>query len=465
MENYKLIPFNFKAFNNKYLVINNVGEHFFLDKEELYDLVNKKNQKHSLLNKLYYFNDNELNKIIRKYRNNKFYLNQGTSLFIIILTNRCDQSCIYCQASRKKVLEEKYDMSKSTAKKAVDLIMQSPQRNITIEFQGGEPLLNFKTLEYIVSYSKKYEKKFDKKITFNLVSNLLILKKEHLKFFLDNKISICTSLDGNKEIHDYNRPYSAGSSYNLLKEKIKIIKNEAKRNKKRIIINAIQTTTKRSLKYYKKIIDTYIKLGFKSIYIRPLNRFGLASKSFNVIGYSPYEYLEFYNNALDYIIRLNKKGINFIEGSAQIFLGKIFQKRKINHMDIRSPCGASIGQIAINYDGEIYTCDEGRMMAEDGDKSFKIGNIYSSLYKDLYDNKVTKIMCMASCAESLPSCYQCPYLPYCGVCPIVNYQEEGNIFKNNGYRCLINKGILDTIFRYLKRNDKKTISILKTWIR
>ena len=40
-------------------------------------------------------------------------------------------------------MNKKYDMSKSTAKKAIDLIMQSPQRYITIEFQGGEPLLNF----------------------------------------------------------------------------------------------------------------------------------------------------------------------------------------------------------------------------------------------------------------------------------------------------------------------------------
>jgi sulfatase maturation enzyme AslB (radical SAM superfamily) len=41
-------------------------------------------------------------------------------------------------------------MSKATAKKVVDLIFKSPSPAIKIEFQGGEPLLNFTIVRYIV---------------------------------------------------------------------------------------------------------------------------------------------------------------------------------------------------------------------------------------------------------------------------------------------------------------------------
>jgi len=42
---------------------------------------------------------------------------------------------------------------------------------------------------------------------------------------------------------------------------------------------------------------------------------------------------------------------------------KILTENDPNFLDSRSPCGACIGQVAYNYDGKVYTCDEGRMFA------------------------------------------------------------------------------------------------------
>jgi hypothetical protein len=66
---------------------------------------------------------------------------------------------------------------------------------------------------------------------------------------------------------------------------------------------------------------------------------------------------------MDYILELNKKGINFREMLSGIYLSKILTDRDPNYLDERSPCGACIGQVAYNYDGKIYSCDEGRMLA------------------------------------------------------------------------------------------------------
>ena len=43
-------------------------------------------------------------------RTKKAFLDSFTSLHIFVLTLRCNQNCIYCQASSKESSETKYDM-------------------------------------------------------------------------------------------------------------------------------------------------------------------------------------------------------------------------------------------------------------------------------------------------------------------------------------------------------------------
>jgi len=458
MENQRLIPLNFKEINGKYLLVNLSGDFIFLDKIAFNDFIDFTAIIPNLENRFYINSLDGLAEVISKYKKSKQYLKQSTSLFIIVVTNRCNLNCIYCQASRNNSSDKRYDMDQSTASKAIDLILQFPGKNLTIEFQGGEPLLNFEIIKFIVDNFKK-KNNVNKELKFNIVTNLTEIDKEKINFILENNITLCTSCDGNREVQDYNRPFNKRSSFDALREKLQLIK--AITNGK-IGMNGILTTTKKSLQYPKEVVDEYLKLGLDSIYIRSVNPFGLAKKIFSIIGYSPYEFLDFYKNCLDYIIEINKKGKLFIEGTAQIFLKKILGDG-VNHMEFRSPCGAIIGQIAINYNGSIYTCDEGRMMAQTGDDSFKIGEVSYSLYKNLFDNETTKTMCLASCMESFPRCNQCVYLPYCGICPIINYTEEGDIFKNNSFRCVINEGILDYLFGLLDK-DQEATKIFKKWI-
>jgi len=63
------------------------------------------------------------------------------------------------------------------------------------------------------------------------------------------------------------------------------------------------------------------------------------------------------------------------EKAAVTFLKKIMTEEDPNHLDFRSPCGAGIGQLAYNYNGKVYTCDEGRMMSMMNDESFCLGNV------------------------------------------------------------------------------------------
>ncbi len=460
---YKLNYFNFEEKNNKYLITNDIGEYEFLSKENFKKLLQKmkleSNVEENLLKKGFIYKENEeifATKQAMKLRYSKGYLLIPTSLHIFVVSKNCNFNCIYCQAGNLSE-KENFKMTFETAKKAVDIALQSPSNYLSFEFQGGEPLTNFETIKYIIEYSK--ENKGNKNIDYNLVSNLTLLTNEMLEFLVENNVAICTSIDGDHELQNINRPYKNYDSYKETVKKIKLLQSKG------IKVNAIETTTKFSLNKSKEIVDEYISLGLESIFVRPLTKLGKADKNWEKVGYSPEDFISFYKKTLDYIIEKNKQGIFLSEGNSAILLKKILLKQAVNYMDLRSPCGGAIGQLAYYYDGNIYTCDEGRMLAEMGNDSFKIGNVYENSYTELMQSDTTKAMCISSCTECLPYCRNCVYMPYCGTCPVINLAQDNNIFAKNPqeYRCKIYKEILNILFDYIE-NRPEVIEIFKKWI-
>ncbi|MBR2786019.1 MAG: His-Xaa-Ser system radical SAM maturase HxsB [Clostridia bacterium] len=459
---YKLNYFNFKERKDNYLVTNDIGNYAFLSKKNFSKLVTKQELpddiKEELIEKRFIFEANEeifaTNTAI-ELRRAKAHLFTPTTLHIFVVTKNCNFNCIYCQAGNLNQNED-FNMTKGTAKRAVDIALESPSKHLTFEFQGGEPLLNFDIIKYIVEYSKTVTN--DKIIEYNLVSNLTFLTDEMIDFFIENKVTICTSIDGNRELQNINRPYRNHDSYNETKERI------LKLRKRGMKVNAIQTTTKYSLSRYKEIIDEYIDLGLDSVFIRPLTKLGKADKNWEKIGYTAEEFLDFYKKSLEYIIEKNKEGMFLIEGHSSIFLKKILLNVQLNYMELRSPCGGAIGQLAYYYDGKVYTCDEGRMLSEMGYSSFYIGNVYENTYKDLMQCDCTKAMCVSSCLECLPYCHSCVYMPYCGTCPVINFAQDNNIFAQNPgeYRCKVYSGMLDILFQYVE--NKEEYDLFMKWI-
>ncbi len=55
------------------------------------------------------------------------------------------------------------------------------------------------------------------------------------------------------------------------------------------------------------------------------------------------------------------------------------------------------------YNGNVYTCDEGRMMGESGDNTFLLGNVNSDTYDEMVGKNTCKATCAASVVESLPN--------------------------------------------------------------
>lgn len=467
----KVAFFRFKKLGGQYLVTNDIGEYCFLSPYEFDKFITGEIERsypekyNELKDKRFIKDQLDVDDFIFKYSHKNNFLSRGPGLHIIVVTLRCDHKCIYCQTSSKGLNTKGLDMSIATAQKVVDVIFESPNPDIAIEFQGGEPLVNWSTVKFIVSYAQKKNKIKKKKLFLSLVSNFTFLTKERLDFLMKNDIALCTSLDGPQNLHNKNRKASAKiNSYKKTTEWIKKIQKSVLNNKKyKFDLNALPTITRFSLSQPREIIDEFIKWRFQGVHLRRVSPFG-SGKKVNELTVNVQDFLKFYRKAMDYIIDLNLKGKIFYERTAQIFLKKILLNEDPNFLDIRSPCGAGIGQLAYNFNGDVYTCDEGRMLSAIGDKTFRLGNVSKNVYKDIVFNDVVKSMCLSSCLENLPVCNECVYKPYCGVCPIYNYVQEGNFFSATPFNdnCVLNMSILTYLFDKLQ--ELKVREIFLKWV-
>jgi His-Xaa-Ser system radical SAM maturase HxsB len=393
-------------------------------------------------------------------RNN--YLMQGPGLHIIVVTLRCNHSCQYCQVSRAPMDHHHTDMTEETARKVVDTAFETPNPSLTIEFQGGEPLANWPVVKFIVEYALKKNEEKRKTLLLNLVTNLSLMDDEKLDFLLGNGVNLCTSLDGPAHVHNANRIWNGGNSHEHVINWFKKIKKRTKG--KTFGIDALMTTTRYSLKYPEEIVDEYVKLGARGIYLRGLSHFGFAKKTWDRIGYEAEEFLEFYTRALEHIFKLNKKK-KFFEQHARLYAAKILKHEEPNFLDQRNVCGAGIGQIAYNYDGKVFTCDEGRMLAEMKDEAFKIGNVNDNSYGQIVNHETVRACAAASTLENNAECSECAFKPYCGTCPVENYFLHDDLFIRTPLsgRCRLYKGQMDYFFN--KMQDPWIVKTMKSWTR
>lgn len=427
MKKYITIDYRYKKFNNKYFLTSDTSRFCVLTEKEwnLFKHSCFTNESLEKLKSSHILLDEENFQEAIDIKNMRFNdIMEGTSLHIIVVTLRCNMHCLYCQVGRKYCDDKKYDMTIETAIKTVDIILQSPNKKITIEFQGGEPTINFNVLKFIIEYSKKMNK--DKEIIYSLVTNMTTMNDEIMNYLIDNNVDVCTSLDGDEHIHNHNRRYDKNNHQQVLFW-IKKFNDEYKKRNINKSMSALVTLTKESLKYYKEIIDTYVNIGIEVVHLRKLTKLGFAKQSWEKIGYTVEEYLEFWEKAVEYIEQLKKEGKFINERMVLMIEQKIYDDKDVNYMDLRSPCGACIGQIAYNYDGDIYSCDEARMMKLD---RFKVGNVFKSKYDDLIKYDECFALVFDSTNTQFDCCNECVYQNHCGVCPVLNYANYGKTVVN-----------------------------------
>jgi len=405
--------------------------------------------------------DAALDMLAVKYRTKQSLLAEFTSLFMFVVSLRCDHSCPYCQVSRQSPDRHAYDMKPEVADRAVDFMFESPSRAIKVEFQGGEPLLNFPLIRRIVERVAARNEEERRDVQFVIATNLAPLTDEILDFCREREILISTSLDGPRDLHDRNRPRPGGGGHELAVRGVERARAALGRDR----VAALMTTTAAALSRPRDVVDEYVRLGFASIFLRPLSPYGFAVKTGLARQYGADEWLEFYREALGYIVELNLGGTPLREEYSSLVLRKMLTPYPTGYVDLQSPAGLGIAGMVFNYDGDVYASDEARMLAEVGDRRFRLGSLAVDSFEDVATSDALIEVLSATMTEVSPMCVDCGFQPYCGSDPVYHHATQGDAvgFKPTSDFCRRNMGVMRHLIR-LMEDDRRAASVLESWI-
>jgi len=468
---YRLLPFQFMRLKDLTLLVNQAGEFITLSDAEFRRFVD-----HALgteegrfldLKAKHFATDGSLDLPVQllatKYRTKKRFLRDFTSLHMFVLTARCNQKCTYCQVASENASAERFDMSPEVADAAVEKAFHSPSPYIKIEFQGGEPLLNYSVLQQIVEKAETLNQKYCKHLEFVVCSNLTCASDEQLEYCRKHGILVSTSLDGPREVHDACRLMEDGTgSYEKAVEGIARARDAVGPGH----VSGLMAAARPSLGRFPDIVDEYVARGFRAVFFRALNPYGRARKDRDRIGYPVEDFVASYKQGLEYIVGLNQKGQVFAEQYATLILTRMLTPFSTGFVDLQSPTGAGIGCAIYDYDGNVYVSDEGRMLARTSDKTFCMGNVLGSSFRDLFGGNVIRQVVQSSCVECLPECTDCAFRMWCGADPVRNHSTQGDM---EGHRptsefCRKNRAIIRHLLDMVIDADPEMLDVFWSWI-
>lgn len=463
---YRLLPFTFTRILDKELLVNEVGDVIISPNGTVNKLCNKEQIEENLYKSLvanYFITEQLFPSTIDIYANRlrtkKGFLDTSIGLHIFVLTLRCNQNCVYCQASSKNQDCIGYTMSKETLLSAVKLMFKSKSKDLTMEFQGGEPSLEYDLIKLGIEAAERYNISEKRNITYVLCTNCIHLSDELLTLCKQYNIQISTSLDGPEFIHNKNR--GRIDSYRNVVKGIAKARNYVGHSN----VNALMTASNIGVDYPIEIVNEYIKLGFNGIFLRALNPYGLATENEDWTIYND-KFIEFYKKALLYIIDLNINGTFFVEEFAAILLRKILTPFNTGFVDLQSPAGIINSVIVYNYDGYVYASDESRMLAEFNDYTFQLGHV-SAQFEELVYGEKAKSFAKVWCNETLAGCSDCAFKVFCGTDPVRNYSTQGDIYghRPTSVLCKRNRAIIEFLFSLIIERGEQVLPIFKSWLR
>ena len=383
----------------------------------------------------------------------------GPSLHMIVPTLLCGHSCRYCQVSRA-VGDSGYSMSRQQLARVCDLIFESPSRTLTVEFQGGDPLIRYDLIKEAIERIAERNEKEGRAVRYVVASTLHQLTHEMCDFFRAHRVFLSTSLDGPAYLHNRNRPTPGRDSHERTVAGIAMARELVGKDS----VAALMTTTKESLRHPDAIVDEYVSLQFPEIFIRPINCHGFARRQKADTDYSVDEFMRFYHKAFKRVIYWNENGTSIREVAAVLAFNKMLSPFDAGYVDLQTPTGSGLSALLYHYDGWVYPSDEARMIAETGDTSLRLGAIESSL-DELLNSPTQRNLIRSSLPRSNNICGDCAYSNYCGPDPVDAYRQCGTCFvaSDRTDHCQRQRRLFDFLFRQLACRGDEFGALAANW--
>lgn len=346
----------------------------------------------------------------------------------LLVTEDCNLRCTYCFETHKKV-----NMSVEVAKKTLDTIAINAKETNTSNFHamifGGEPMLNFELVKFILEYGIKLSNIHQVRFTASMITNCTVLTDDMIDFLSSyvNVMSIQLSIDGGPEVNDMYRVTRDGSgSFAILEPNIRRWLNLYEGNPGNLSLHGC--VNQKTLPYlydsFKYFVDKY---GIYNQWYMPIH-----SELWDDADVTIYS-----REMLKIADDLIKQSVDTGTTKDLMSYAPIDKCMAKGFSD--SPCGAGKTFMSVVANGDIYPCHQFYYIdIDDNSDNFKLGNILTGYSRDkntLFDAYNRSDL---SCMKDNPDC-DCYG---CYICIADNYSANGSILSTvgmNGPRCEMSK--------------------------
>lgn len=239
--------------------------------EALFNILDKKEIDLRLINDDIKSKLKELKVIVEEKEDDDYYYNKkftkrclGFSKknlsLTIATTTHCNFRCPYCYEE----CSEKTSLTIEMCDKIVRFIENNDAKDVHIKWYGGEPLLNFKHIEYISNILKNKYK--GKKITYSIITNGYLMDKGVVELFRKYKLtSFQVTIDGPKDIHNKTRILANGEG--TFDKIVENLENAIKRLPNSICYIRVNLDKKNCYDY--PMLHKYLKdkLNYENLYV------------------------------------------------------------------------------------------------------------------------------------------------------------------------------------------------------
>jgi uncharacterized protein len=344
---------------------------------------------------------------------------KGLKAFCLHVAHDCNLRCGYCFAAQGDYQTGRRLMTRETALKALDFLVQNSGRHeVEVDFFGGEPMLNMDIVQTAVVYGRDLEKRTGKRLHFTITTNGTLLNEEWIAYINQNLDNVVISIDGRPEVHDGIRCYPGGQgSYERILPWAKRL--VAGRGLKEYYIRG--TFTARNLDFANDVFHL-ADLGFGEISVEPavgkIGPYTITSEHLPLI------LAEYDRLAQKYLERLqNGKPFRFYHFNLNLYEGPCIYKRI-------TACGAGVEYLAVSPEGEFYPCHQFV-----GQRQFLMGN----LNEGVTNTEITVEFQNANIFNKV-ACRDCWAKFFCsGGCPANSYFTNGDIRKPDELTCAMQK--------------------------
>lgn len=193
----------------------------------------------------------------------------------IIPTYQCNFKCIYCWENTKN---QNDNMEKAAQERLLGFIEDKMKEasSLDIDWFGGEPLIAYDAMQNLLVNIDRICKENKKPYTCSLTSNGYLLTEDKVRFLVKHHTHFFQiTLDGNKELHNRNRPLkSGGETYDTILYNLKKIRDNIKEQYFRVLIrlNVTEETAKNTNEYFEMIEKEFSKDRRFLVYIQGVEK-------------------------------------------------------------------------------------------------------------------------------------------------------------------------------------------------